>query len=234
MSSNVPNAIVQTENLWKTYETGSLEYTALRGLTLSISKGEFVSIVGPSGSGKTTFLNLVGTLDRPTKGEITLEGVKTSKLSGDELARLRNEKLGFVFQFFNLIPYLTAVENVELPLTAIDMSASKRNEKAAGILTQLGLENMLDKKPRELSGGEQQRVAMARALVNDPPIILADEPTGNLDSKSAEIVTSLLSSLSQEKNVTIIMVTHNMEIANFSHRIVYLRDGSIEREVKLK
>jgi len=234
MASKESNVIVQTDGLWKIYQTGPIEYVALRDCTLSITRGEFVSIVGPSGSGKTTFLNLVGTLDRPTKGEILIDGIKTSKLSGDQLAHLRNEKIGFVFQFYNLVPYLSAVENVELPLAVLGVSASKRREKAIGILKYLGLENMMHKKPRELSGGEQQRVAMARALVNDPPLILADEPTGNLDSKSAQTVVSLLKSLSDERNVTVIMVTHNMEIANFSHRIIYLRDGSIEKEAKLK
>jgi putative ABC transport system ATP-binding protein len=234
MATKESNIIVQTEDLWKTYQTDSIGYTALSGLTLSIPRGEFVSIVGPSGSGKTTFLNLVGTLDRPTKGEILIDGVKTSKLNGDQLARLRNEKIGFVFQFFNLIPYLSAVENVELPLTALDVPSSKRREKATGILKQLGVELMANKKPRELSGGEQQRVAMARALANDPPLVLADEPTGNLDSKSAQVVVSLLKNLSEERNVTVIMVTHNMEIANLSHRIIYLRDGAIEKEAKLK
>lgn len=234
MNSQTQDKIVQTEDLWKVYGTGSIEYVALKELTLSISRGEFVSIVGPSGSGKTTLLNLIGTLDRPTKGEILIDGIPTSNLKGNQLAQLRNEKLGFVFQSYNLVPYLSATENVELPLTALGTLPLKRHEKAMGLLTYLGVAEMAKKKPRELSGGEQQRVALARALVNDPCIILADEPTGNLDSKSAQTAVRLLQSLSKERNVTIIMVTHNMEIANFSDRIIYLRDGAIEREVKQK
>lgn len=230
---NLPSdEIVRTEDLWKVYGIGFLEYVALRGVTLSVSKGEFVSVVGPSGSGKTTFLNLIGTLDRPTKGEILIDGMPTSKLKGNQLAQLRNKKLGFVFQFYNLIPYLSAIENVELPLMALGISTSERREKSRELLAELSVADMANKKPRELSGGEQQRVAIARALVNDPSIILADEPTGNLDSKSALTVASVLKNLSKERNVTVLMVTHNMEIAKYCDRIIYLRDGAIEREVR--
>lgn len=230
---NLPSSeIVRTEDLWKVYGIGSLEYVALRGVTLSVSKGEFISVVGPSGSGKTTLLNLIGTLDRPTKGEILIDGISTSRLKGNQLAQLRNKKIGFVFQSYNLIPYLSAVENVELPLMALGTSASERRQKAKQLLAELGVADMANKKPRELSGGEQQRVAIARALVNDPSIILADEPTGNLDSKSALTVASVLKALSKERNVTVLMVTHNMEVAKYSERIVYLRDGAVEREVR--
>ena len=223
---------VAVRDLWKIYKIGSMEYPALQGVSLSVSRGEFVAIIGPSGSGKTTLLNLIGTLDTPSKGEVFLDGTPTSGLRGDKLAELRNRKLGFVFQFFNLVPYLTAEENVQLPLVAIGVSHSKRSQKAVEMLSQLGLGDKTNKKPSELSGGEQQRVAIARALANDPPIVLADEPTGNLDSKSAENVASLLKTVCRERNVTVIMVTHNLEITKYLDRIVYLRDGNIERIVK--
>ncbi len=208
-----------------------MEYGALKGVNVSISRGEFVAVVGPSGSGKTTFLNLIGTLDRPTRGEILLDGTPTSNMNRAQLARLRNKKLGFIFQSYNLIPYLSALENVETPLIALNVSASKRRDKAKTRLEELGLGDKVRKKPRELSGGEQQRVAIARSLVNDPALILADEPTGNLDSKSAQIVASLLKRLSEEQMVTVLMVTHNMEIAKYAHRVIHLRDGVVEKEV---
>lgn len=220
---------VAVKDLWKIYKIGSLEYPALRGVSLSVSKGRFVAVIGPSGSGKTTLLNLIGTLDSPSRGEVFLDGIPTSGLKGDKLAELRNKKLGFVFQFFNLVPYLTAEENVQLPLLAIGISHSKRSQKANEMLSQLGLSDKANKKPSELSGGEQQRVAIARALINDPPIVLADEPTGNLDTKSAENAAALLKTVCKERNVTVIMVTHNLEITKYTDRIVYLRDGSIER-----
>ncbi|MCJ7771381.1 ABC transporter ATP-binding protein [Candidatus Bathyarchaeota archaeon] len=220
---------VAVKDLWKIYKIGSLEYPALRGVSLSVSKGEFVAIIGPSGSGKTTLLNLIGTLDSPSGGEVFLDGIPTSGLRGDKLADLRNKKLGFVFQFFNLVPYLTAEENVQLPLLAIGIPHSKRSQKASEVLSQLGLSDKANKKPSELSGGEQQRVAIARALINEPPIVLADEPTGNLDTKSAENAAALLKTVCKERNVTVIMVTHNLEITKYTDRIIYLRDGNIER-----
>jgi len=222
---------VKTNNLWKVYRMGLVEYAALSGVSISINRGEFVSIVGPSGSGKTTLLNLIGTLDTPTQGEVFLNGTRTSNLKSNQLAVLRNSSLGFIFQSYNLIPYLNAKENVELPLIALNVPTSRRREKAVTILSQLNMADKVDKKPRELSGGEQQRVAIARALVNDPSLILADEPTGNLDSKTSAVVASLLKTISTERNVTIVMVTHNMEITKYSSRIIYLRDGKVEREV---
>lgn len=231
VKDSITNETVRTQDIWKVYQMGSITYTALGGVTISISRGEFVSIVGPSGSGKTTLLNLIGTLDSPTKGEVFLNGTRTSKLKGNQLAVIRNSSLGFIFQSYNLIPYLNARENVELPLVALNVASSKRKEKAEDLLSRLGMADMTNKKPRELSGGEQQRVAIARALVNDPSLILADEPTGNLDSKTSQVVASLLKTIGIERNVTIVMVTHNMEITKYSSRIIYLRDGTIEREV---
>ncbi len=222
---------VQTVDVWKTYQTGTIEYSALRGVSISIKRGEFVATVGPSGSGKTTLLNLIGTIDRPTKGEVYLDGVATSKLKGSQLAHVRNKTLSFVFQFFNLVPYLSAGENAELPLLASGVSPSVRRQKVLSILGQLGLEDKVNKKPKELSGGEQQRVAIARSLVNDPSIILADEPTGNLDTTNSEKIVRLLSKIGQERNVTIVMVTHNLELTAFCNRVIYLRDGLVEKEI---
>jgi ABC-type lipoprotein export system ATPase subunit len=217
--------------LSKTYRIGSIEYTALKDISLSIKHGEFVAVVGPSGCGKTTLLNLIGTLDRPTSGEVFLDGIPSSSLDPNSLANLRATKLGFVFQFFNLVPYLSAVENVILPLMASRVPGAARFETAKRILTHLGLEGELRKKPDSLSGGEQQRVAIARALVNNPSIILADEPTGNLDTKTSEDVVALLKQISEERDVTIIMVTHNMDLTKHCHRVVHLRDGGLEKEV---
>lgn len=230
-TEQLPGITVQTESVWKTYKMGSIEYNALRGVSISVKRGEFVATVGPSGSGKTTLLNLIGTIDRPTQGEVFLDGVATSRLKGSDLARVRNKTLSFVFQFFNLIPYLTAAENTELPLLAAGVSLSVRREKALSLLEQLGLGDKAKKRPRELSGGEQQRVALARSLVNDPSIILADEPTGNLDTTNSEAVVRLLSNISKERNVTVIMVTHNLELTAFCHRVIYLRDGLVEKEI---
>lgn len=221
--------VVKTDNLWKIYRSGSLEYPALRGISIGISKGEFVAIVGPSGSGKTTLLNLIGTLDSITRGEVYLNGKPVSKMKGNQLANFRNKTLGFVFQTYNLVPYLNVLENVELPLIASNTPRSKRHEKTKKVLEQLGLGDKLNKMPNELSGGEQQRVAIARALVNDPSLILADEPTGNLDSKTAQVVASILKNVC-ESGVTVIMVTHNIEITKLCNRIIYLRDGIVERE----
>ncbi|MGQ9782176.1 MAG: ABC transporter ATP-binding protein [Nitrososphaeria archaeon] len=234
MKSNtyLTDVTVRTQGLGKVYRRGTIEYAALKNVSISISRGELVSIVGPSGSGKTTLLNLIGTLDRPTSGEVYINGVPTSKLSGKELTMLRGKTLGFIFQSYNLIPYLNAIENVGLPLMTLNVSNTKRREKAGRLLAELGLADKVDKKPNELSGGEQQRVAIARALVNDPSLILADEPTGNLDSKTAKGVASLLKNISEKEKVTIVMVTHNLEITGVSDRIIYLRDGSVEKEIE--
>jgi len=212
----------------KTYHTGKLDYEALRGVSLKVAKGEFVSVVGPSGSGKSTLMNLMGTLDKPSSGELFIDGIPVSSIKGDRLAALRNKKIGFVFQSFNLIAYLTARQNVELPLVAEGVSPSARKETALGLLDGLGLEGKGDKKPAELSGGEQQRVAVARALVNKPAIILADEPTGNLDTKSAEAVVAILRDVVRERGVTVVMITHNPELSKDCNRIFHIRDGLIE------
>jgi putative ABC transport system ATP-binding protein len=231
-SAHLADVTVRTEGLGKVYRRGAIEYEALKDVTITIKRGELVSIVGPSGSGKTTLLNLIGTLDRPTTGEVYINGVPTSKLNGKELATLRGKTVGFIFQSYNLIPYLNAIENVGLPLITLNVPNAKRREKAGMLLAELGLAEKADKKPNELSGGEQQRVAIARALVNSPSLILADEPTGNLDSKTAKDVASLLKGISEKEKVTIIMVTHNLEITGVSDRIIYLRDGSVEKEIE--
>lgn len=231
-SDQSSSEMVKIIDLWKIYRSGATEFAALRGITTSILRGEFVSVVGPSGSGKSTLLNLIGALDRPTRGEIFLDGTKLSELKENKLAELRGKKMGFIFQSYNLVPYLSAIENVELPFAILGVSSSERREKAMNILRMVGLENNANKKPNMLSGGEGQRVAISRALANNPSIILADEPTGNLDSKSAQNVVSILKQFNEERNMTILMVTHNLEIANFSTRIIYMRDGIIERDVK--
>jgi putative ABC transport system ATP-binding protein len=220
---------LEVKDLRKTYTTGKLEYEALKGVTFSVARGEFVSIVGPSGSGKSTLMNLIGSLDRPTEGEVYIDGVALSRMTANQFAALRNEKLGFVFQAFNLVNYLTACQNVELPLIAAGVTPSVRREEAMALLKGLGLEGKEGKKPRELSGGEQQRVAVARAMINKPALILADEPTGNLDSKSAEGVVALLRSVSVERGVTVVMITHNLELTKYCHRVIYIRDGLIEK-----
>ncbi len=222
--------IVELRNVWKIYRIGSVEYPALRGVNLSIDRGSFVSIVGPSGSGKSTMLYLIGALDKPSKGEIYVDGIEISRLSDNKLAEFRNKTIGFVFQLYNLIPYLSAIENVEMPMIASSISKDERRKRAKWLLEQLGLGDKIWKRPTELSGGEQQRVAIARALANNPKIVLADEPTGNLDTSSSKIVVSLLKKINREMGVTIIVVTHNMEVAYETDRIIYLRDGMIVKE----
>ncbi len=221
------NEIVITEDLWKIYRIGSVDYPALRGVSMKIYDGEFVALVGPSGSGKSTLLHLIGGLDRPTKGKITVEGVDLSSLGRNKLAEYRNEKIGFVFQFFNLIPYLTAVENVELTMSICGLSPKIRRAKALKLLEAFGLSEMAYKRPNELSGGEQQRVAIARALANDPKLILADEPTGNIDSESARTVVEAFRRLVDDEGVSVIMVTHNLELTRACDRIIRIRDGRI-------
>ncbi|MEM0450397.1 MAG: ABC transporter ATP-binding protein [Nitrososphaerota archaeon] len=219
-------------DVWKVYRTGSVEYPALRGVTLRIEDGEFVAVVGPSGSGKTTLLNLVGALDLPTKGDIVLNGTSYTSLGRSGLNELRRKELGFVFQTFNLLSHLTALENVELPLITAGVPRSERRRRALEMLARLGMENKASKKPTELSGGEQQRVAIARALVNNPSVILADEPTGNLDSANAKNVVELLREINEREGKTILLVTHNLEIAEYADRIVRMRDGRVESEVR--
>ncbi len=230
------NYSVRVSNVSKTYLSGSIRVNALDNVSFDLKKGEFAAIVGPSGSGKSTLMNLLGTIDKPTSGEIYIDGAAVSKMNDDQLAEFRNKKLGFVFQAFNLINGLDAQQNVALPLMAssMNMSEETRNGKAAALLEQLGVSGRLKLQPTKLSGGEQQRVAVARALVNDPALILADEPTGDLDTKSGENVVKILAKISKEKDVTVVMVTHNLEITSYCDRIIYIRDGKIEKEKVLK
>ena len=223
-------AAIRFENVWKVYKLGKVEVPALRGLSIEIGRGEHVAVMGPSGSGKSTFLHLAGALDRPTKGRVLIEGRDPSKLSDEELSMLRNRLIGFVFQTFNLIPRLTALQNVMLPLVVRGVDGERRLRKAKEALERVGLAHRMSHKPMELSGGEQQRVAIARAIVSDPKIILADEPTGNLDSTSAGEVVELLTRLNRELGITLVVVTHNPETAAPAKRIVKMRDGVIYEE----
>ena len=223
--------VIVANDLWKIYKLGKIDYPALSGISLKVMRGEFIALVGPSGSGKSTLLNLFGALDRPTKGQVLIDGVDISKLSDNELAELRNTKLGFVFQTFNLLAYMTAVDNVEVPLLVRNISSSERRKKALQMLAIVGLEGRENNKPTELSGGQQQRVAVARALTNDPSIILADEPTGNLDSKSATEIINVLKMLNRDRGVSIVMVTHNLQLTTYCHRVWYMKDGQLEKEV---
>jgi len=223
-------AAIRFENVWKIYKLGKVEVPALRGLSIEIGRGEHVAVMGPSGSGKSTFLHLAGALDRPTKGRVLIEGRDPSKLSDEELSMLRNKLIGFVFQTFNLIPRLTALQNVMLPLVVRGVDGERRLRKAKEALERVGLAHRMSHKPMELSGGEQQRVAIARAIVSDPKIILADEPTGNLDSTSAGEVVELLTRLNRELGITLVVVTHNPETAAPAKRIVKMRDGVIYEE----
>ena len=218
-------------NLSKVYKTGTIEVTALQDITLKIEEGEFVSIMGSSGSGKSTLMNILGCLDRPTSGKYTLDGVSVAELSDDRLAAIRNIKIGFVFQSFNLLPRITALKNVELPMLYARVSPKARKKRAIQVLEKVGLGDRVNHKPTELSGGQKQRVAIARALVNDPTIVLADEPTGNLDTESGEELMSIFKKLNSE-GVTIILVTHEPDIAAHSKRIVVFKDGCL-REDKL-
>ena len=226
MAVFMAGAVVELRDVWKVYRVGKRSYPALRGLSLSVEEGEFVAIVGPSGSGKSTLLNLIGALDRPSRGSVLINGVDISRLSDNQMAELRNRVIGFVFQSFNLISHLTALENVMVPMIPAGIPRSERKKRARMLLERFLPPEIADKKPLELSGGEQQRVAIARALANDPRIILADEPTGNLDSKSAERVMDVFRELHGEGR-TIIMVTHNLEITRYCDRVVRIQDGRI-------
>jgi putative ABC transport system ATP-binding protein len=216
---------LEIENIKKTYKMGKVLVPALRGVTFKVEKGEIVAILGPSGSGKSTLLHILGALDRPNEGKVIVDGVNLSTLSANELADVRLRKVGFVFQFFNLLPRLTALENVELPLALADVSGKKYHEKASEVLKLVGLEERKDHRPTEMSGGEQQRVAIARALVNDPSIILADEPTGNLDTRTGFDIIRLMKRLNEERGQTFVVVTHDPAIAETADRIIYLKDG---------
>lgn len=230
----MPNYSVKVSNVSKVYKSGAIEVDALTDVSFSFEKGEFAAIVGPSGSGKSTLMHILGTIDKPTKGEVYIDGVATSKMDGDKLAEFRNKKLGFVFQAYNLVNGLDAEMNVELPLMVNPMPTSERKKRADKFLTQLGLGGRLKMKPTQLSGGEQQRVAVARALVNNPTLVLADEPTGNLDTKSGDEVIKLLKGISRDQNVTVVMVTHNLEITRRCDRVLHIRDGRLERNEVLK
>ena len=221
--------VIVIKDIKKTYVNGKLQVPVLHGINLTIYEGEFTSIMGPSGSGKSTFMNILGCLDRPTSGSYRLDGEEVADLSDDELAYVRNKRIGFVFQSFNLLPKLTAQENVALPMIYAGVSKAERNARAAELLTSLGLGERLDHLPSELSGGQRQRVAIARALANNPSIIMADEPTGNLDSKSSIDVMHIFTRLYEEGR-TIILVTHEPDIATYASRNVVLRDGLIEED----
>lgn len=222
--------IVEAFNLKKTYMLGKVPVNALRGVNLRVESGDFVAILGPSGSGKSTLLNLIGALDKPTEGKILIEGVDISTLNDDQLANLRLQ-IGFVFQFFNLIPRFTAKENVELSMAIAGLSKAEREKRAENLLDTVGLRERMNHKPTELSGGEQQRVAIARALANNPKFLLMDEPTGNIDSKTASEIIGLVKRLNEEKAATIIMVTHDQRLASESKRVVQMSDGLIVQEV---
>jgi putative ABC transport system ATP-binding protein len=222
--------LIDARNLERVYVSGDHRVYALKDITLSIRQGEYVSLMGPSGSGKTTFFNMIGVLDFPTAGEIRIGGRNLKELSGPELAYLRCVNIGYIFQNFNLIEVFSALRNVMLPMRLKGMTESDAKQKAAGLLEQVGLGHRMDHLPGELSGGQQQRVAIARALANDPSLMLADEPTGNLDSKTGKEIVELLSSLSRDKGVTVVSATHDHRMLDVSDRVVYLRGGEIDRE----
>ncbi len=225
--------MITTHDLWKTYVMGEEEIHALRGLSINIDRGEYVAIMGPSGSGKSTLMNLIGCLDTPTKGSYQLNGKEVAAMNDDELARIRNEEIGFVFQTFNLLPRATALHNVELPLIYNGTPAEERIARAKKALEMVDLVDRMMHKPNELSGGQRQRVAIARALVNNPSIVLADEPTGNLDSQTGEEIMGVFARLHGQGN-TIILVTHEHDIAQHAHRIVHIRDGKIFSDEAIK
>ena len=224
-------ALIETVDLWKTYQMGEEEIHALRGVSIQIERGEYVAIMGPSGSGKSTLMNLIGCLDTPSKGSYLLNGKQVSKMDDNELARIRNEEIGFVFQTFNLLPRASALNNVALPLVYAGVPAAERDKRAKAALDKVELSSRMTHRPNELSGGQRQRVAIARALVNNPSILLADEPTGNLDSKTGAEIMQLFERLHQSGN-TIVLVTHEADVAAYAHRTLHLRDGVVEEDVK--
>src|SRR5579883_1746307 len=221
--------VIRTYDLWKTYIMGDQEIHAVSGVDIEIKRGEYVAIMGPSGSGKSTLMNLIGCLDTPTRGQYYINGNLVSEMSDDELARIRNKEIGFVFQTFNLLPRATSLHNVELPLIYSGIPSAQRLERAKLAMKQVDLEKRMHHKPNELSGGQRQRVAIARALVNNPSILLADEPTGNLDSATGNEIMALFEKLYQQGN-TIVLVTHEHDIALHAHRIIHIRDGKVEKD----
>ncbi len=221
---------VQTIDVTKVYRVGHVDYPALRGINIKVERGEFVAIMGPSGSGKSTLLNLIGALDRPTSGRVIIDGVDLKKLDEDRLSLLRNRKLGFVYQSFNLIQRLTSAENVEMPLISRGIPERVRRSKSLKMLSAVGLNGKANKRPAELSGGEQQRVAIARALIAEPALIIADEPTGNLDSKTTREVVNQFIQVNKEFGTTILVVTHNSEISSMTQRVISLKDGLVDKE----
>ena len=225
--------VIRTYDLWKTYVMGDQEIHAVSGVDIEIHRGEYVAIMGPSGSGKSTLMNLIGCLDTPTKGQYFINGNLVSDMTDDELARIRNKEIGFVFQTFNLLPRATSLHNVELPLIYAGIPAAARLERARQALRNVDLEKRMDHKPNELSGGQRQRVAVARALVNDPSILLADEPTGNLDSVTGNEIMALFARLHEQGN-TIVLVTHEHDIAIHAHRVISIRDGKVEKDEKVR
>lgn len=224
-------ALIETRDLWKTYRMGEEDIHALKGVSIQIERGEYVAIMGPSGSGKSTLMNLIGCLDTPSRGTYLLNNKEVSQMNDNELARIRNEEIGFVFQTFNLLPRATALHNVELPLVYAGVSKKDRLERAKAALEKVELTPRMSHRPNELSGGQRQRVAIARALVNNPSILLADEPTGNLDSKTGVEIMALFAKLHESGN-TIVLVTHEADIAAHAHRVIAIRDGQVEKDVK--
>ncbi len=226
--------VIQLENIHKTYTMGDVQVHALRGVTLTIREGEFVAIMGASGSGKSTTMNLIGCLDRPTKGTYILDGQDVSEMSKDERADIRSRKIGFVFQGFNLLSRTSALENVELPMLYAGASGAQRHQRAMAALSAVGLAGREQNHPNQLSGGQQQRVAVARALVNDPALILADEPTGNLDSRTSVEVMEIFQRLNRERGITLVLVTHEPDIAQYAQRVVVFKDGKIKKDYPIE
>jgi len=222
-------SLIETVDLWKTYVMGAEEIHALRGVSVAIDRGEYVAIMGPSGSGKSTLMNLIGCLDTPSRGTYRLNGKSVDQMNDDELAHIRNEEIGFVFQTFNLLPRATALHNVELPMVYAGMTSSQRERRAKEVLSMVELEDRMTHRPSELSGGQRQRVAIARALVNSPSILLADEPTGNLDTKTGDEIISLFGRLHNDGN-TIVLITHEADVAGHADRVVQIRDGRVEQD----